>query len=275
MLQIIKTICNDVLSNYLIVQIESYVFLYTFTLEFWGVGVLRVLQFYFWCWTMTYWPLNIATNTVHLWTVYFKVKGWYLVGLASMFISRMFFLSISTSSLHNHWTNLCTRSTWNPFWIPTSFACTPLYGCDWPETICRRPSRRKSGSESVSPRQTITPGSRGKKKRGTQRPRRGPRAGCIYRSTRLPLLVFLSSLIGDSARTGEQRALWLWTRERRAAAVIMSCPDVMRPPYGHFAPHAPGTAAFVGSFPVSFLQLLFRNYCWIVVFSPLRLGLLA
>ncbi|GAA6093812.1 transcription cofactor vestigial-like protein 2b [Tachysurus ichikawai] len=29
----------------------------------------------------------------------------------------------------------------------------------------------------------------------------------------------------------------------------MSCPDVMRPLYGHFAPHAPGSAAFVGSFP--------------------------
>ncbi|KAM9466571.1 transcription cofactor vestigial-like protein 2b [Clarias gariepinus] len=29
----------------------------------------------------------------------------------------------------------------------------------------------------------------------------------------------------------------------------MSCPDVMRPVYGHYAPHAPGASAFVDSFP--------------------------
>ncbi|KAI5102731.1 vestigial-like family member 2b [Silurus meridionalis] len=29
----------------------------------------------------------------------------------------------------------------------------------------------------------------------------------------------------------------------------MSCPDVMRPLYGHYAPHAPGAAAFLSNFP--------------------------
>lgn len=86
--------------------------------------------------------------------------------------------------------------------------------------------------------------------------------------TRLPVLVLLSSLTGAlSARTGEQCALSLWTqREQRAAAFIMSCPDVMRPLYSHYAPHAPGDAAFVSNFPVSFSLLYYSNDCCIVCF---------
>lgn len=99
-----------------------------------------------------------------------------------------------------------------------------------------------------------------KKKTKKKKPRdtetRKPGAtGRLYRSSRLPLLGLLSSFTGESASTGEQSAHSLRTRERRAAAFIMSCPDVMRPLYGHYAPHAPGDAAFVGNFSVSFLPL--------------------
>lgn len=79
--------------------------------------------------------------------------------------------------------------------------------------------------------------------------------GGLNRSDRFPGWILLSFFTGESASPGEQRAPFLGTRERRAAAFIMSCPDVMRPLYGHYAPHAPGETAFVRSFPVSFLPL--------------------
>lgn len=159
----------------------------------------------------------------------------------------------STSSLHNHSNKLCARSAWTSVWIPTSCTNTPLYSCDRPEANDWRPSRRKTGSKSVSKPNCTT-------WKSAQKKNRKKKNSAAQRDIKQALQKGFSNLPGllcwfFNRRTGEQRALSLRTRERRAAAFIMSCPDVMRPLYGHYAPHAPGAAAIVGNFPVSFPPL--------------------
>lgn len=180
------------------------------------------------------------------------VSGWYLDGPRCVFVRRMPNLSRPPAA-YIIIPISCVPEAHEPlFESPPLVLTHPYIAVIGQKQMTDVPQEGRL-APNLSPNRIVPPGSRRKKKKRKKN-------SAAQRDIKQALQKGCSNLPGllcwfFNRRTGEQRALSLRTRERRAAAFIMSCPDVMRPLYGHYAPHAPGAAAIVGNFPVSFPPL--------------------
>lgn len=174
----------------------------------------------------------------------------------------------STSSLHNHSNKLCARSAWTSVWIPTSCTNTPLYSCDRPEANDWRPSRRKTGSKSVSKPNCTTWKSAQKKKKKKKTARHRETLNKRYRKA---LAIYPASSVGSLTGGQESSARFRFGRgsgARRRLSWVARTSCARFTAITHLTRLEPprSSAIFRWVFPHFIHSKLIRNYSCVVLF---------